>query len=67
MDLTAQIRDFLTTRRARLTLADVGLPNYGGRRQVAGLRREEVASLASVAPVSWSGVRRGWYDSMCQG
>ena len=49
MDLKAQIRDFLTTRRARLTPLDVGLPRVGGRRQVAGLRREDVASLAGVS------------------
>ena len=52
MDLAAQIRDFLTSRRARLAPADVGLPDAGGRRQVAGLRREEVATLAGVS-VDW--------------
>ncbi|HEU5110809.1 MAG TPA: helix-turn-helix transcriptional regulator [Micromonosporaceae bacterium] len=43
--------DFLRTRRARLTPADVGLPAGGGRR-TAGLRREEVAVLAGVS-VTW--------------
>ncbi|MFI0373481.1 helix-turn-helix transcriptional regulator [Actinomadura sp. 1N219] len=46
-----ELRDFLRTRRARLTPADVGLPD-GGRRRTPGLRREEVAVLAGVG-VSW--------------
>ncbi|QFG26304.1 helix-turn-helix transcriptional regulator [Actinomadura sp. WMMB 499] len=47
----AELRDFLRTRRARLTPADVGMPD-GGRRRTPGLRREEVAVLAGVG-VSW--------------
>ncbi|WP_435829022.1 hypothetical protein [Nocardia beijingensis] len=43
----AQLRDFLRTRRARLTPRDVGLPTVGKRR-TPGLRREEVALLAGV-------------------
>ncbi|MEU8346347.1 Helix-turn-helix domain-containing protein [Actinomadura meyerae] len=46
-----ELRDFLRTRRARLTPADVGMPD-GGRRRTPGLRREEVAVLAGVG-VSW--------------
>jgi transcriptional regulator with XRE-family HTH domain len=46
-----QLRDFLRTRRARLTPSDVGLPT-AGRRRTPGLRREEVATLAGVG-VSW--------------
>ncbi|MEU2039985.1 helix-turn-helix transcriptional regulator [Nocardia niwae] len=46
-----QLREFLRTRRARLTPTDVGLPT-GGRRRTPGLRREEVALLAGVG-VSW--------------
>ena len=46
-----QLRDFLRTRRARLTPSDVGMPD-GGRRRTPGLRREEVAVLAGVG-VSW--------------
>ncbi|MFF2557029.1 helix-turn-helix transcriptional regulator [Nocardia sp. NPDC058058] len=46
-----QLRDFLRTRRARLTPGDVGLPPAGTRR-TPGLRREEVALLAGVG-VSW--------------
>ncbi|MEU0542041.1 helix-turn-helix transcriptional regulator [Nocardia sp. NPDC005978] len=46
-----QLRDFLRTRRARLTPADVGIVSTGTRR-TPGLRREEVALLAGVG-VSW--------------
>ncbi|WP_019630497.1 helix-turn-helix transcriptional regulator [Actinomadura atramentaria] len=46
-----ELRDFLTSRRARLTPADVGMP-ASGRRRTPGLRREEVAVLAGVG-VSW--------------
>ncbi|MEV6923302.1 helix-turn-helix transcriptional regulator [Dactylosporangium sp. NPDC051485] len=46
-----QLRDFLRTRRARLTPGDVGMAAVG-RRRTPGLRREEVAVLAGVG-VSW--------------
>jgi transcriptional regulator with XRE-family HTH domain len=46
-----ELADFLRTRRARLSPTDVGLP-LGVRRKTAGLRREEVAQLASVG-VTW--------------
>lgn len=49
MDNRDDIRDFLATRRARLTPEQVGLPSGGGRRRVPGLRREEVAVLAGVS------------------
>ncbi|MEU1985143.1 helix-turn-helix transcriptional regulator [Nocardia sp. NPDC019395] len=48
---TAEIREFLRSRRSRLTPEDVGMPASGGRR-TPGLRREEVAVLAGVG-VSW--------------
>ncbi|MFI0189957.1 helix-turn-helix transcriptional regulator [Streptomyces sp. NPDC017082] len=43
-----QIGQFLRSRRARITPADVGLTAYGPRR-VPGLRREELAQLAGVS------------------
>jgi len=49
MDRRAELRDFLRSRRDRLTPAEVGLPDYGARRRVAGLRREEVAQLAGIS------------------
>ncbi len=48
MDTTNEIAEFLTSRRARITPEQAGLPTYGTRR-VPGLRREEVASLAGVS------------------
>lgn len=49
VDNRSEIRDFLVTRRARITPEQVGLPSAGGRRRVPGLRREEVAVLADVS------------------
>ncbi|MEV5754873.1 helix-turn-helix transcriptional regulator [Actinoallomurus sp. NPDC052308] len=47
----AELREFLRSRRARVSPEDVGMP-AGGRRRTPGLRREEVAVLAGVG-VSW--------------
>jgi transcriptional regulator with XRE-family HTH domain len=44
-----ELRDFLTSRRAALAPADVGLPLPATPRRVKGLRREEVAILAGVS------------------
>jgi hypothetical protein len=43
MDQRNEIRQFLASRRVRLTPEQAGLPAYGGHRRVPGLRREEVA------------------------
>jgi hypothetical protein len=43
VDDRSEVRDFLVTRRARITLSDVGLPDDGTQRRVPGLRRREVA------------------------
>ena len=45
----SEIREFLSSRRARITPEQAGLPVYGGNRRVAGLRREEVAMLTGAA------------------
>jgi hypothetical protein len=58
VDTTNAIRDFLLSRRMRLRLQDVGLPDYGNRR-VTGLRREEVASLAHVSVDHYIRLERG--------
>ena len=58
MDNRAEVREFLTTRRAKLTPADVGLPDVGQRR-VPGLRRGEVAALAGVSIEYYSKLERG--------
>ncbi len=59
-DTRAQIREFLSTRRARITPEQAGLPVYGGdRRRVPGLRRSEVASLAGISPEYMTKLERG--------
>lgn len=59
MDNRNDIREFLTTRRARLRPEDVGLPNFGGRRRVPGLRREEVALMAGMSVEYYVRLERG--------
>jgi transcriptional regulator with XRE-family HTH domain len=59
MDTSAEIREFLTSRRARLTPDAAGLPAYGGNRRVKGLRREEVAMLAGVSVDYYTQLERG--------
>jgi transcriptional regulator with XRE-family HTH domain len=59
-DLRAQIREFLSSRRARISPEQAGLPVYGGdRRRVPGLRRSEVASLAGISPEYMTKLERG--------
>ncbi|KRC39033.1 MULTISPECIES: helix-turn-helix domain-containing protein [Oerskovia] len=59
MDTSADIREFLTSRRARRTPAEAGLPDFGGRRRVPGLRREEVALLAGMSVEYYVRLERG--------
>jgi transcriptional regulator with XRE-family HTH domain len=49
VDNRAEIREFLASRRAKISPEQVGLPAGGGTRRVPGLRREEVAVLAGVS------------------
>lgn len=49
LDRRAELGEFLRSRRARLQPDELGLPDYGGRRRVPGLRREELARLAGVS------------------
>ncbi|MEJ2870473.1 helix-turn-helix transcriptional regulator [Actinomycetospora sp. OC33-EN08] len=58
MDQAQQIREFLATRRAKVTPGQVGLP-AGSRRRVSGLRREEVAALAGVSVEYYVQIERG--------
>jgi transcriptional regulator with XRE-family HTH domain len=59
-DVRAQIREFLSTRRARISPHQAGLPVYGGdRRRVSGLRREEVAALAGISSEYYVRLERG--------
>ncbi|MFI6044934.1 helix-turn-helix domain-containing protein [Nocardia sp. NPDC051321] len=59
MDLRTDIREFLSSRRARITPEQAGLPAYGGNRRVKGLRREEVALLAGVSVDYYVRMERG--------
>ena len=59
MDNRDEVRDFLTTRRERLTPDQAGIPLYGGRRRVKGLRREEVAMLAGMSTDYYTRLERG--------
>ena len=59
MDLKAETREFLATRRARITPEQAGLPAYGGHRRVPGLRREEVAMLSGVSVDYYTRMERG--------
>lgn len=54
----ANIKDFLSSRRAKILPAQVGLP-AGSRRRVPGLRREEVAVLAGVSPEWYARLEKG--------
>jgi transcriptional regulator with XRE-family HTH domain len=58
-ELRAEVRDFLTTRRGRITPGEAGLPVYGGLRRVSGLRREELAMLAGLSVEYYSRLERG--------
>ncbi|OHV47214.1 hypothetical protein BCD48_19385 [Pseudofrankia sp. BMG5.36] len=56
----AQAREFLVSRRERITPEEAGLPAYGGgNRRVKGLRREEVALLAGVSIDYYVRMERG--------
>jgi transcriptional regulator with XRE-family HTH domain len=54
-----ELRDFLRSRRARVTPAAAGLPLRPGARRVPGLRREEVAQLAGVSVDYYVRLERG--------
>lgn len=58
MDNRLQVRDFLTSRRARITPERAGLPAVGQRR-VPGLRRSEVAALAGMSVEYYAKLERG--------
>jgi transcriptional regulator with XRE-family HTH domain len=59
MDNRSEVRDFLVSRRARITPEQAGLSIYGTNRRVAGLRREEVAMLAGVSTDYYTKLERG--------
>ncbi|MEV4579927.1 helix-turn-helix transcriptional regulator [Nonomuraea jabiensis] len=57
-DNRSEIRDFLASRRAKITPEQAGLPT-SGRRRVPGLRREEVAVLAGVSTEWYTRLEKG--------
>ncbi|CAH0142710.1 MULTISPECIES: helix-turn-helix transcriptional regulator [unclassified Microbacterium] len=59
MDTRGEVREFFSTRRARITPDQAGLPAYGTNRRVPGLRREEVAMLAGVSVDYYTRIERG--------
>ncbi|MET9728283.1 helix-turn-helix transcriptional regulator [Streptomyces zaomyceticus] len=59
MDLSAELSEFLRSRRARLKPQDVGLPEFGRHRRVPGLRREELAQLAGVSVAYYTRLEQG--------
>ena len=58
------MREFLTTRRAKITPDQAGLPVYGANRRVIGLRREEVALLAGISVEYYTRLERGTVGSV---
>lgn len=60
MDNKAEVREFLMSRRAKVTPEQAGLP-AGPNRRVAGLRRTEVAVLADVSVEYYAKARTGRY------
>jgi transcriptional regulator with XRE-family HTH domain len=65
VDTKKEIRDFLTSRRGRITPEQAGLRSYGSRR-VPGLRREEVAVLAGVSVPYYTRLERGDMSGVSQ-
>jgi transcriptional regulator with XRE-family HTH domain len=59
VDHKTEVREFLRTRRAKLTPEQAGLPAYGGNRRVPGLRREEVAMLSGMSVDYYTRLERG--------
>ena len=68
MDRRAEIREFLISRRAKVTPEDAGLHSLGDRpRRVPGLRREEVAHLAGVSQDYYTQLERGDIEGASDG
>jgi transcriptional regulator with XRE-family HTH domain len=59
MSSADEIREFLTSRRAKLSPERAGVPMYGRKRRVPGLRREEVALRAGISVEWYTRLERG--------
>ena len=67
MDVKSETREFLTSRRARVTPAAAGVTTSGRQRRVPGLRREEVALLAGVSVDYYAQMERGDLSGVSDG
>lgn len=67
MDNRNEIREFLASRRARLTPEQAGVPTFAGQRRVPGLRRSEVAQLAGVSIEYYIRLERGNLAGVSEG
>jgi len=67
VDNRTEIRQFLASRRARISPEQAGLPTYGGNRRVAGLRREEVGLLVGVSVDYYTRLERGNQGGVSEG
>ncbi|MBC3988076.1 helix-turn-helix transcriptional regulator [Streptomyces sp. AC563] len=54
-----ELGEFLKARRAEVSPREAGLPDAGSGRRVRGLRREEVALLASISPDYYTRLEQG--------
>src|SRR5881227_1761382 len=61
-----EVRDFLVSRRAKITPDRAGLAAYGSNRRVPGLRREEVAMLAGVSVDYYTRLEKGNLSGVSQ-
>ena len=59
MDTKQEIRDFLVSRRGRISPDQAGLVAFSRQRRVPGLRREEVATLAGISVEYYTRIERG--------
>jgi transcriptional regulator with XRE-family HTH domain len=59
VDRKEEIREFLVSRRAKVSPEQAGIPSYGELRRVPGLRREEVAQIAGVSTDYYTRLERG--------
>ncbi|MCX4782478.1 helix-turn-helix domain-containing protein [Streptomyces sp. NBC_01264] len=59
MNAKVRLGEFLQTRRSQLQPEDLGIPDFGERRRVPGLRREELASLAGVSVSYYTRLEQG--------
>jgi transcriptional regulator with XRE-family HTH domain len=67
MDNRSEARDFLASRRARLTPQQARLSLYGANRRVPGLRRDEVAVLAGISVEYYTRLERGNLSGVSEG